>query len=281
MKGEKNKYDKRKLPKKSKFPLRTLDINEEFVGHCKEFFVEYDFFFMLCIITLVQFTVTAILRLLVPSTTPSNIVFYLMLFTIVLALMNLSKNKQLCRCSDQTKVELLVSLKSFFIIFICLSYFESTLFFDTNIEKAHIQVQQKVNDILFLFDGRVTLPYQFTYALIGSLAALITFPFVKLHISYAYYFCMMSRPALSQKISSTIEQNRTQRTIMYLNIVMPLIVCIMFLQPLLESMVVGPFISVSMFKVLRMLVVLVAIGLRMMSFREEVQFEFNESYSLV
>ncbi len=32
-KGEVNKYDKKKLPTKAKFPLRTLEINEAFLKH--------------------------------------------------------------------------------------------------------------------------------------------------------------------------------------------------------------------------------------------------------
>ena len=46
-KGEVNKYDKKKLSSKAKFPLRTVQIDEVFLKHNQEFFVEYDFFFML------------------------------------------------------------------------------------------------------------------------------------------------------------------------------------------------------------------------------------------
>lgn len=54
-KGEKNKYDKKKLPAKAKFPLRTMEINDNFVRHCQEFFLEYDFFFMLTVVILMLF----------------------------------------------------------------------------------------------------------------------------------------------------------------------------------------------------------------------------------
>jgi len=33
-KGEKNKYDKKRLPAKAKFPLRTIEVNEEFLKYC-------------------------------------------------------------------------------------------------------------------------------------------------------------------------------------------------------------------------------------------------------
>ena len=57
-KGEVNKYDKKKLPSKAKFPLRTLEISETFLKSNQEFFVEYDFFFMLFSVLLVLFAVT-------------------------------------------------------------------------------------------------------------------------------------------------------------------------------------------------------------------------------
>ena len=65
-KGEKNKYDKKKLPSKAKFPLRTIDIDEQFVKHCQEFFVEYDFFFMLFTIITLMFAITQTLKVFFP-----------------------------------------------------------------------------------------------------------------------------------------------------------------------------------------------------------------------
>ena len=57
-KGETNKYDKKKLPSKAKFPLRTITIEEGFLKQNQDFFVEYDFFFMLFSVVLVLFAVT-------------------------------------------------------------------------------------------------------------------------------------------------------------------------------------------------------------------------------
>ena len=57
-KGEKNKYDKKKLSTKAKFPLRTLTINNGFLRHCQEYFLEYDFFFMLAFVIVALFVVS-------------------------------------------------------------------------------------------------------------------------------------------------------------------------------------------------------------------------------
>ena len=46
-KGEVNKYDKKRTSAKAKFPLRTIQLEESFLKNQSEFFIEYDFFFML------------------------------------------------------------------------------------------------------------------------------------------------------------------------------------------------------------------------------------------
>lgn len=83
-KGEINKYDKKKLSAKAKFPLRTIDIDEAFLKHNQEFFVEYDFFFMLFVVILVLFVVTQTMKIIVPTTVDSNLTFYLMLFLLLM-----------------------------------------------------------------------------------------------------------------------------------------------------------------------------------------------------
>ena len=65
-KGEANKYDKKKLSSKAKFPLRTIELDEKFLQHNQEFFVEYDFFFMLFTVVLVVFIVSQTVKLVVP-----------------------------------------------------------------------------------------------------------------------------------------------------------------------------------------------------------------------
>jgi hypothetical protein len=46
-KGQKNKYDEKNLPKKAKFPMRTMEIGAEFLQYCQEFYTEFDFMHML------------------------------------------------------------------------------------------------------------------------------------------------------------------------------------------------------------------------------------------
>lgn len=76
--------------------------------------------------------------------------------------MNLTKNSfsnGIRSISDETKVQLFMAIKSFIIIFIILSYFKSTTFFDFNIEEAHDAALKRINSVLNLLDGRLDLPY--------------------------------------------------------------------------------------------------------------------------
>ena len=91
-KGETNKYDKKKLPTKAKFPLRTIPIDEGFLKHNQEFFVEYDFFFMLFTVVLVLFAITQTTKLISPALLETNLIFYMIVFVLMMTFMNLTRN---------------------------------------------------------------------------------------------------------------------------------------------------------------------------------------------
>jgi hypothetical protein len=60
--------------------------------------------------------------------------------TVTLALMNLTKNSFAlgwCRFTDETKVEILMSIKAISLVFIVLHYYGFNTFFDVDLEKAH------------------------------------------------------------------------------------------------------------------------------------------------
>ena len=148
MKGERNKYDKKKLPGKAKFPLRTIEIDSKFLKHCQEFFLEYDFFFMLTFIILLLFIITQTAKIISSELVESNLVFYLMIFTLVLGMMHLVKNTfnlGYFKFTDETKVQFLFAAKAFFLVFVSLHVYEFNTFFDVNLEKAHDQVVERIN----------------------------------------------------------------------------------------------------------------------------------------
>jgi hypothetical protein len=90
-KGEKSKYDKKKLASKAKFPLRTIEVNENMLKYCSEFFIEYDFFFMLSFVIVTLFFISQACKIIVPDYINTNLVFYLMQFLLMLAFLHLTK----------------------------------------------------------------------------------------------------------------------------------------------------------------------------------------------
>ena len=75
-----------------------------------------------------------------PSILETNIVFYMMIFLIIKAFMNLTKNTfslGYFKYSDETKIEFLFAIKAFIACFVALKTLGSTTFFDFDIEKAH------------------------------------------------------------------------------------------------------------------------------------------------
>lgn len=135
-----------------------------------------------------------------------------------------------------------------------------------------------------LFGGRLDLPYEFTYSLLASFAGVLTFCTVRLDIRFSYYFYMItknSQAVLAQKGGEEKQRLKMLLNMIYINFLTPLLVTILYIQPLFEAHVVPEYLSESTFRVIRVAVVVVAICLRLLTFREELQFLFNESYFLV
>jgi hypothetical protein len=155
-KGEVNKYDKKKLPSKAKFPLRTITMNEEFVKVNQEFFVEYDFFFMLFTTVLAMFVITQTTKLKFPALIETNLIFYMIVFMLLMTFMNLTRHtfqQGYLNFADDTKVEMLFGIKAFIITFVFLSTWGTTTFFDFDLEKAHDATMQRVNLTMQLMGG--------------------------------------------------------------------------------------------------------------------------------
>jgi len=111
----------------------------------------------------------------------------------VLNLMKNTFNLGLCRCTDEAKVEFILAIKAFFVVFIGLHYYKFNTFFDVDLERAHEQVVARVNVVLALFKGNLKLPAEFTYSILASCAAILSFSLVRISIKFAYYFYVVSK----------------------------------------------------------------------------------------
>ena len=83
-KGQKNKYDEKNLPKKAKFPMRTIEIGPEFLQYCQDFYADFDFMLMLVQICVVMFISVIFLKLVVPDVLNTNLTFYMSFLTLML-----------------------------------------------------------------------------------------------------------------------------------------------------------------------------------------------------
>lgn len=128
--------------------------------------------------------------------------------------------------------------------------------------------------MLILIGGKVALPYDFTYGILGFFAAIITFATVRLNIRFSYYFFVLLKNSDNLFKSKGIntpdnKRYRNHLKLMYLNLLLPIGVAIFFINPLIESLVVPDYLDVSVWSLLRIVLVFFTISLRLFTFREE------------
>jgi hypothetical protein len=83
-----------------------------------------------------------------------------------------------------------------------------------------------------LFGGRLDLPYDFTYTLLASLAAVITFSTVRLNVRFSYYFYTImknSQVVLAKKEGEDRKKVKMLLIMLYINFLIPLLVTIMYI----------------------------------------------------
>jgi hypothetical protein len=95
---------------------------------------------MLFTVVLVLFVITQTTKIISPDLLESNLVFYMMVFLLLMAQVNLTKNTFSMgwfRYSDETKIQFLFSLKAFVTVWVCLKYVGCKTLFDFDLEEAH------------------------------------------------------------------------------------------------------------------------------------------------
>lgn len=109
-----------------------------------------------------------------------NITFYVLIFLLLAVLcfqVKDSFNLGLFRLSDQTKMQLFMSVKAFIIIFVFFQNVSSKEFLDLDLEQSHQDLSEKFTQAFapFGFSTDYTIPYEFTCTVFGLLAAIISF----------------------------------------------------------------------------------------------------------
>lgn len=151
--------------------------------------------------SVLSFFVVILTKIFVPTEfTQTNLTFYLTLMTLMLVLSNLRKGSfpaGLTKLTDETKVQLLFAFKSFILVWCSLTYSEGAVeqFFGMNIEAHHDALVKRCNQIFALGGNKVGMAIEFTYAVYGLAAAILSFLILKSNINFAFYFFVMTKTA--------------------------------------------------------------------------------------
>jgi len=139
---------------------------------------------------------------------------------------------------------------------------------------------------MVIFGASFNLPVGFSYFIVSTFAALVTFATTRLNIRFAYYFYILSKnreQLLASKIDTMPEYKTYRRHLinMFGNLLAPVVIVIFYITPLIETVLVPDYIPKGIWNFIRVALIISAIGFRMLTFREEVQFHLNESYFYV
>ena len=139
--------------------MRTFPVSEELLKYNQEFYEMYDFIFLLCFVSMVMFTIITTLSIIpveaINQLIQTNLTFYIMLGLVIAILCNLCKdsfNLGFFRYSNETKMEILMAIKAFSLIFITMKSFETQEFFDFNLRQCHSKFNIRINQALKPFN---------------------------------------------------------------------------------------------------------------------------------
>ena len=130
----------------------------------------------------------------------TNLTFYLAVFTLLYYWQILCRNTFKTgwfTFNDETKVQLLYSLKSFVVVWALFTYTEGSAssFLGLDLEKNHQVMVERANRVFALSGGRLELAPEYSNCVLALLAALISFAVVKINVNFAFYFFVINRTA--------------------------------------------------------------------------------------
>jgi len=139
----------------------------------------------------------------------------------------------------------------------------------------------RLNKIWQLFGGRIELQIEFTVFMMALLASFISFSIVRNCITFAFYFFVTSRTA-KQTPSEVMDTNepgqrftfKTQIRLMYLNFLTPILIVLLYCDELTGSNFTA-VISIETWRLARVLPVFLLAMLKVITFKEELQFQFD------
>lgn len=183
-------------------------------------------------------------------------------------------------------------MKSFIIVWCVLVYSEGTVeqFFGMDILGHHEAFERRLNQLFALGGNKVNVMVEFTYMIYGMAAGLLSFLLVKPNINFAFYFFVMTRTASKDGSNKYLESKSEGHRfsfgqiikLIYANLLAPIFVSLLFMHELTGSIVVETLgLSELSWNIIRLMLVLCVVALRFLIFREELQFQFDQSYYII
>jgi hypothetical protein len=136
--------------------------------------------FMFIIVTLMSALRIEMLKDLLKT----NLTFYIMLMISTFSLQQLVKNTfnlGMFKYTDEVKMEMLMGIKAFTIVFMTLKSIDTNTIFDYDLKALHLKLNMNVNLALapFWFKPK-EIPFDFTVFVFSFVAALISFSVVRI-----------------------------------------------------------------------------------------------------
>jgi hypothetical protein len=260
MKGEPKKFERKLARSPAKFPLRTLEIGEQFLSCNQEFFEMHDFICLMFVLCVVLFLITSTIHVLPFSwcqgLIQTSLTYYMTLLVLVLILQSLTKNTfnlGWFQYTDETKMEIFMAVKGFVFTYCTFNYLDSRFLFDYDLAEVHKEFNERLNQALAPFGVQPrAMPFDATVFVFAICAALLSFVMVRISIKFAYFLYVFT----SSKEYDDVEEredtqaertskriNRIVKLLLYANFLFPLFVILIYINPLIKALLVPDTLS--------------------------------------
>lgn len=176
-----------------------------------------------------------------------------------------------------------MGVKAFVLVYGVLSYVDSDQIFDFDLKKCHFRFNERLNQALFPFGVYPRdIPVEFTYSVFATIAAIISFSVVKIHVKFSHCFYTYTSIDIedletqnevngnSPDVSKTkLKLRKILRMMMYINFIAPLFVVMLFIDPLGRKYIVPEYLSEEVYSGQRMFLIFIVCLFRAFTFREE------------
>ena len=258
----------------------------------------YDFIFLMFTVVILLFAICSTIHVLPFEFTTgliqTSLTYYMTLLVLALVIQSLMRNTfnlGWFRYTDETKMEIFMALKALVVTWFIFSFLDSRSLFEYHLDGVHAELNERLNQALAPFGAPPkTLPFETTIFIFGTCAAVLSFAIVRVQIRFAYFLYVFTSSADhddtverddSPEEIATKRMNGIVKCLLYVNFLLPLVVVTLYLSPLSKSLLVPSVVSDGGFQLLKGGVVIIAGAARALTFRRELQHQFNESYLMV